>query len=361
MGDKPSDIFRLEERCIGFPRKHQDAFKSSLKAMNDSVAIREEIQRSQMAMSEYMNMTKFIEEPEDQGDDDDWDCDDTAIEEFTASVVGQGHNITAIANAVTTLNCKADAMAINDLHQKVGDGPVHVDHSRFYKAMDVESPYTMVMDGSVHTINDRYVQIDRVFDFQVPQIIRAFDQYTSIGLDGYSSRVPYFYYYLGKTFIVWDEGRNSILDIFRSLYRLRNIGDFKRFCDATGHTVVYDSLGDVVGVALHDESRSTGRILHPKRVSGNAHIVEDFEFNKPNPYDEDKHRYRIGLTKGTTRRDRVSDDLDTSYAEAMKARRDGKTWDERTLSCGQRIRVSSEPSQTMTEEIEQRLIDKYLT
>ncbi|QIW91638.1 hypothetical protein vBAbaMD22_125 [Acinetobacter phage vB_AbaM_D22] len=351
MGDKPSDIFRLEDRCIGFPRKHQEAFKSSLKAMNDSVAIREEIQRSQMAMSEYMNMTKFIEEPEVQGDDDYWDCGDTAIDEFTASVVGQGNNTTATANAITTLNCKADAMAINDLHQKVSDASVRLDFSGKFKAVCCHNPSKMVLKDMYFTLKSGHIW--RLDDLNGYELMKHYDAETDVKLDHYASICPRFYKFLGKSFAVWDEGDTHLVDIFRELYDLKDINRFLSFVLKSGHylNVPYTTTDAKV-------MKDFGKPVYPERFNGR--------------FDEERVSYKTAADRlcerVTSRRDRISDniapqanDLDISYAKAMKAKRDGRSYIQ-MCSDGTMVSVGEHKSQlTMSEEIEQRLIDKYLT
>lgn len=327
MENKSSGIFRLEGDDIGYPSNHEDAMLASIMSMRES----------NDAALEYMNMTGHLGKE--------------SIERFENSVVEQDKLIKATSEAITSLQTR------------VSDGLMHINHCDQYKVMDVYKPYEIVMRNSSYTVNTRYLGVSELDENNFRSILDTFNTYTPIGLSGFANPIPVWYEFLGKTFAVWDKGSEDLVCIFRRLYELRNPEDFRCFCMSLGYT-----CKTVFGYGCNVLDGDT--VIYPKRVRGKfVNVLGDT--NRTDRLPKSVLKVERPFFNSIDMREDSGlefeeplpvDFIDYSYAKVMKAKRDGGTWDERTLTCGTIVRTMSEPKPKLTiaEEIEQRLIEKYL-
>ncbi|AZF88533.1 hypothetical protein TAC_0145 [Acinetobacter phage TAC1] len=303
---------------------------------------------------------------------------------------GDGRGAQAI-NAFATkvfsqeLNIRETADAITKLQRDMTERPAPIPHRNRYKAILADKPYVMYLQGCKYVVHPNFMpynDLSCIDDLSLAAVLRVYDKYTNIKLQDYESIVPVKLEVLDKTILVWDKRADvDKLDIFKQVMEFSD-DDFDTYAKRKGWRTHRDDRGKIIALSKPDPvrvgfPRRSGMFMHGMVEDWEDDVEEDidecweFENEESKEYSDsysesnDEHLLqKIYERKLETRSKRIppylkDESIDMSMAEAMKAKRDGR-FDVRTLCNGTTIKVG-EPKLSMSEEIEQRLIEKYLT
>lgn len=315
----------LEENYIERIRKRRD----KLKSLNDSVA----------ASQEYIMWRGDAYKK----------AEPKAISDLYQKVSEQSKTISATANAITELNTS------------IGGGPAPITHRNRYKAILADRPYVMYLQGCKYVVNPNFMpyhDLRNLDPMGIVSVLKIFDKWTNIKIHDYDSIQPVQLEVLDKTIFVWDKRADvDKFEVFKQVMEFSD-DDFDIYAKERGWRVHRDPYNKLLTLSKPDPVR----VGFPRK-SGlfNPEMSDDYgDWDESEDIDEcwefENERSRIGRTPPSLKKGR---DVDTSMAEAMKARRDGR-FDVRVMSDGTTVKVG-EPKLSMSEEIEQRLIEKYLT
>ncbi|WP_378347480.1 hypothetical protein [Acinetobacter baumannii] len=314
----------LEENYIERIRKRRD----KLKSLNDSVA----------ASQEYMRWRGDVYEK----------AEPKAISDLYEKVSEQSKTISATANAITQLNTS------------IGGNVAPVSHSNRYKAILADKPYVMYLQGCKYVVNPDsmpYHDLRHLDPMGIVSVLKIFDRWTNIKIHDYASIQPIQLEVLDKTIFVWDKRADvDKFEIFKQVMEFSD-DDFDTYARKRGWRVHRDPYNKLLTLSkpdpVHIGFPRKSRMIMPEEIcEWEDETEEDFD----ECWEFENERSRIDRTPPSLKKGK---DVDTSMAEAMKARRDGR-FDVRVMSDGTTVKVG-EPKLSMSEEIEQRLIEKYLT
>ncbi|AYD82332.1 hypothetical protein HOU35_gp044 [Acinetobacter phage vB_AbaM_B09_Aci05] len=282
-----------------------------------------------------------------------------AINAFSTKVFSQELNIRATADAVT------------ELQRDMTGGPAPIPHRNRYKAILADKPYVMYLQGCKYVVNPKFMpynDLSCIDDLSLAAVLRIYDKYTNIKLQDYESIVPVKLEVLDRIILVWDKRADvDKFDIFKQVMEFSD-DDFDTYAKRRGWRVHRDPYKKLLTLSKPDPVRvhvgfpRKSRMIMPEEINGWEDDVEEdidecWEFENEGSLEEVMvERSRIDRIPPSLER---GDNIDMSMAEAMKAKRDGR-FDVRMMTDGTMVKVG-EPKLSMSEEIEQRLIEKYLT